>query len=117
MKKLLMSVIAMGVLAGCSSYDYYKGDGRYVQDGDDCVYYTAEYSRNYSDRIQGIDGEDRVVYKNTRCSDLFARDNAGRTPRNNRVVVAPAAESVSGCAKCGGDCGTKARTFFALTGK
>ena len=118
MKKLLMSVIAMGTLAACSSYDYYKGDVRYVQDGDDCVYYTNEYARNYSDRIRGIDGSDRIVYKNTHCSDLFARDNANRTPRSNRVVIAPAAtEVVPSCQKCGGDCGAKARQFFAFTGK
>ena len=117
MKKLLMSVVAISAVAGCSSYDYYKGDVRYVQDGDDCVYYSNEYARNYSDRIRGIDGSDRIVYKNTKCSDLFGRDNAGRTPRNNRVVVAPAAtEQVSVCTKCGGDCG-KAHTFFAFTGK
>ena len=117
MKKLLMSVIAIGTLAGCSSYDYYKGDVRYVQDGDDCVYYTTEYARDYSDRIRGIDGTDRVVYKNTKCSELFARDNAGRTPRNNRVVIAPvAAEPVAACPRCGGDC-AMTRQFFAFTGK
>ncbi len=118
MKKLLMYVIAMGAVAGCSSYDYYKGDVRYVQDGDDCVYYSNEYARNYSDRIRGIDGSDRIVYKNTKCEALFARDNAGRTPRDNRMVVAPAAVEIApACTKCGGECAAKARTFFAFTGK
>ena len=120
MKKLLMSVVAMGVLAGCTYYDYYKGNVRYTQDGEDCVYYADEYARNYSDSIRGIDGNDRIVYKKTKCADLFARDNAGRTPRNNRVVVAPVAtDSVSTCPKCGcnADKFSVTRRFYSITEK
>ena len=90
MKKFLISVVALAGLAGCTYYDYYKGGVRYTQDGADCVYYSGEYARHYSYDINGIDGEKRIVYRNTRCEDLFARDNAGRTERNDRRVLVPA---------------------------
>ena len=90
MKKFLISVVALAGLAGCTYYDYYKGCVRYTQDVADCVYYSGEYSRHYSYYINGIDGEKRIVYRNTRCEDLFARDNGGRAPRPERKILAPA---------------------------
>jgi len=42
MKKSLLSLLALALIAGCSGYDYYKTDVRYRQDGDDCVYYYSE---------------------------------------------------------------------------
>ncbi|MBO7508840.1 MAG: hypothetical protein J6T57_01000 [Alphaproteobacteria bacterium] len=121
MKKLLMSIVAIAALAGCTYYDYYKGDVRYTQDGNDCIYYADEYARNYSDSIRGIDGEDRIVYKNTKCADLFLRDNAGRTPRSTRMIVTPATtHTASNCTKCGG-CNSEmvpvTRRFYTLTDK
>ncbi|MCR4917694.1 MAG: hypothetical protein K5912_01990 [Alphaproteobacteria bacterium] len=92
MRKLLISVIALAGLSGCTYYDYYKGGVRYTQDGADCVYYSGEYARHYSYDINGIDGNKRIVYRNTRCEDLFARDNGGRAPRPDRQVLMPAVQ-------------------------
>lgn len=106
MKKFLISVIALAGLAGCA-YDYYKGDVRYTQDGDDCIYYADEYGRNYSSDVRGLDDKKRIVYRHTRCEDLFARDNGGRVPVAARKVlstaavaapeVTPVAEKSCGC--------------------
>lgn len=97
MKKLIVSAVALASLAGCTYYDYYKGGVKYTQDGKDCIYYADEYARHYSDNVRGIDTDSRIVYKNTKCADLFARDNAGRIERNDRKVLAPAATKVESC--------------------
>ena len=122
MKKLLVYTIVMAGLAGCTYYDYYKGDVRYTQDGKDCVYYSNEYARHYSDDVAGIDGKNRIVYKNTKCSDLFARDHAGRTERADRKVIVPAATEVSAKPAKIADCGCCraepiSRRFYTITGK
>lgn len=106
MKKVLFSVIAVVALAGCASYyDYYKGGVRYTQDGEDCIYYAGQQGRHYSSDIRDIDSTKKVVYRNTRCSDLFAADNFGTAPRPSRQVLAPAAKTVAapacGCKTCG----------------
>lgn len=90
MKKILSFLIVGGVLVGCSSYNYYKGNVRYVQDGDNCIYYTSERAKHYSDAVERFNDDNRIIYSNTRCEDLFARDNAGRTERNGRRVLVPA---------------------------
>ena len=90
MQKILSFLIVGGVLVGCSSYNYYKGNVRYVQRGDDCVYYTSESAKHYSDGVERFSDDNRIVYKDTRCEDLFARDNVGRTARDERRVLAPA---------------------------
>lgn len=118
MKKILV-MMAMMAVAGCTYYDYYKGGVRYTQDGKDCVYYSDEYARHYSDSIDGIDTDNRIVYKNTRCEDLFARDNGGRVARNDRKVLAPVVvESVKPVKDC---CGCHAepisRRFYTISGK
>lgn len=93
MKKILMSVIALTSLAGCGAYyDYYKGGVRYTQDGDDCIYYAGEYGRNFSRNIRGIDNGKKIVYRNTRCEDLYAMDNFGQAPRQDRQILVPAAQ-------------------------
>ena len=96
MKKVLVSVFALAALAGCASYyDYYKGDVRYIQDGEDCIYYTGE-AGNYFDReIRTLNTGKRIVYRNTRCADLYARDTMGQAPRADRAVLAPSAEYVA----------------------
>jgi hypothetical protein len=122
MKKILIYTVAMAGLAGCTYYDYYKGGIRYTQDGKDCVYYSDEYARHYSDKIDGIDGNKRIVYKNTKCADLFAHDNAGRTARNDRQVIVPApTEDATKPVKVA-DCGCckvepVSRRFYTITGK
>ena len=91
MQKILSFMIVAGVITGCSYYDYYRGGVRYVQRGDNCVYYSEESSEEqFSEKVEEFDDENRIVYKNTRCEDLFARDNAGRMDRNKRHVLAPA---------------------------
>lgn len=100
MKKVLVSVFALTALAGCASYyDYYKGGIRYTQDGEDCVYYAGEYGRNFSSDIAGLDNGKKIVYRNTRCADLYARDNFGAEPRHDRQALVPAAREVS-CTTC-----------------
>lgn len=95
----MKKVLALGVLialAGCSGYyDYYKGDVRYTQDGEDCVYSSGEYARHYSRDVNAADLDKKIVYRNTRCADLYARDVAGQEPRRERRVLTPAAAEVS----------------------
>ena len=100
MKKVLVSVLALVALAGCSAYyDYYKGGVRYTQDGEDCIFYSAERGRHFSGDIRSLNIEKKIVYRNTRCRDLYLDDNAGQAARYNRVIIAPAAKKSCGCAK------------------
>ncbi len=103
MKKTLFALFGLLVLAGCSSYyDYYKGGMRYTQDGDDCVFYSAERGRHYSEDIRSLDLDKKIVYRNTKCRDLYLRDNFGAPQRTERQVLSPAAQTVKpecGCAK------------------
>ena len=100
MKKVLVSVIALTSLAGCGAYyDYYKGGVRYTQDGQDCIYYAGEYGRNFSRYVGGIDNAKKIVYRNTRCEDLYAIDNFGQAPRHDRQILVPAAQEVP-CNSC-----------------
>ena len=100
MKKILMSVIALTSLVGCGAYyDYYKGGVRYTQDGDDCIYYAGEYGRNFSRNIRGIDNGKKIVFRNIRCEDLYAMDNFGQAPRQDRQILVPAAQ-VTPCNAC-----------------
>ena len=121
MNKILISIVAATAIAGCTYYDYYKGGVRYTQDGKDCIYYSDEYARHYSDSIDGIDGNNRIVYKNTKCEDLFARDNAGRAARADRKIIVPAATETVKATKVS-DCGCcrvepVSRRFYTITGK
>lgn len=104
MKKVLVSVFAIVALAACAPYyDYYKSDVRYVQDGEDCIYYTGEQGNHFSNDIRNLHTGKKIVYRNTRCADLYNRDMAGMAPRADRVVIAPAAEYVApscGCSAC-----------------
>ena len=121
MNKILFSVVAATAIAGCTYYDYYKGGVRYTQDGKDCIYYTDEYARHYSASIDGIDGNNRIVYKNTKCEDLFARDHAGRTARNDRKIIVPAmTEEVKPVSVTDCDCCRVEpiyRRFYTISGK
>jgi len=96
MKKVLVSIFALTALAGCATYyDYYKGDVRYVQDGEDCVYYAGEMGEHFSNEIRNLHTGKKIVYRNTRCADLYNRDMTGQAPRADRVIMAPAAQVVS----------------------
>lgn len=96
MKKVLVSIIALAGLAACAPYyDYYRGDVRYTQDGEDCIYYTGEMGNHFSGDIRNLHTGKKIVYRNTRCADLYNRDMAGQAPRADRVVMTPAAREVS----------------------
>lgn len=110
MKKALVSIVALAALAGCA-YDYYRGGVRYVQDGEDCVFYYGEYGSHYSNDIRTLDTDKRVVYRNTSCADLFARDNGGVAPRTNRAVLTRAAQPAS---SCGCDTCAKAKKHYVI---
>ncbi|MBO7643320.1 MAG: hypothetical protein J6S74_04290 [Alphaproteobacteria bacterium] len=101
MKKVLISAIALATLAGCA-YDYYRGGVRYVQDGEDCIFYAGEYGSRYTGDVRELDTSKRVVYRNTSCSELFARDNGGVAPTPKRAVLTRAADAAPscGCNKC-----------------
>ena len=109
MKKILVSVIALTSLVGCGAYyDYYKGGVRYTQDGRDCIYYEAERGRDFSESVDGIDSGKKIVYRNTRCEDLYARDTFGAAPRAPRQVLAPVAKKAS-CNSCNAKCDSCAK--------
>jgi len=91
MKKIL-ALIALVALAACGgSYDYYKGGVRYVQDGANCIYSSDEVAHKYSADVNSADIGKKIVYRNTKCADLYARDMAGQEPRAERRVLTPAA--------------------------
>lgn len=132
MQKILSFMIVAGVITGCSYYDYYRGGVRYVQRGDNCVYYSEESSEEqFSEKVEEFDDENRIVYKNTRCEDLFVRDNAGRMDRNKRHVLAPAVvanrkpkpvavapkPADKPCCDCKAELVPVSGQFFALTAK
>lgn len=95
MNKILISVLTVSALAGCTNYyDYYKGGVTYTQDGEDCIYYIGENGRHFSSDIRNLDANKKIVYRNTRCADLYARDNFGMAPRTDRQILAPAAQYV-----------------------
>ena len=52
MKKVILSVLGLTLLAGCSGYDYYKTDVRYRQKGKDCVYYYDEKGKQFNEEIK-----------------------------------------------------------------
>ena len=100
MKKVL-SVIALALVAGCTSYDYYEGGVRYTQDGPDCIYTSGEYGTRFSGDIKDLSGSKRVVYRNTICADLYARDNFNQAPRADRVILTPVVSApVATCDAC-----------------
>ena len=113
MKKTLFVLFGLVVLAGCSSYDYYKGDVRYVQDGEDCIFTSTEAGRRYSSDISELDTDKEIVYRNTMCRDLYVRDNAGVASTTARQVLVPTtvvAEKIT-CNKCN-KCANKKRYVF-----
>ena len=102
MKKILFFVLWLAVLSGCTYYDYYKGGVRYTQDGEDCIFYSAEYGRHFSNEVRSLDANKKVVYRNTMCRDLYSADVAGQPARHDRKIIVPAAKTTCGCNKCSG---------------
>ncbi len=106
MKKVFASVLGLGLLAACTGYDYYKTDVRYYQDDEDCIYYSNERGKRFDSEVRALRDGNRVVYRNTRCADLFKKDAMGYSERNDRraIVPAPVEEKSApscGCSKCG----------------
>lgn len=107
MKKVLISIFGLVTLAGCAThFDYYQGGVRYTQDGTDCIYYSGEKASRFSDDIKGMKDGKKIVYRNTLCADLYAKDTFGQAQRQDRKILTPAAQEVScgynncGCNSC-----------------
>lgn len=112
MKKTVIALFGLAVLAGCSSYyDYYKGGVRYTQDGDDCIFYSAERGRRYSEDIKSVDADKKIVYLNTKCRDLYLRDNFAQPQRTERQILAPAANVAKNDCPCKKSCAKKRYVF------
>lgn len=93
MKKILISfAVITGLVACSSSFDYYNGGINYYQDGLDCVYTVSETGDNFSNKIDSLSADRKIVYKNTICADLFASDSFNAM--GNRQV------SGDNCSKC-----------------
>lgn len=102
MKKVLLSVLGLALVAGCSSYDYYKTDVRYRQDGDDCVYYYNEKGKKFNNEIRNLKDAKKIVYKNTSCADLYGKDTYGYDKRTrNAILPARVEEEAPVAPKCG----------------
>lgn len=103
MKKVLLSVLGLALVAGCSGYDYYKTDVRYRQKGDDCVYYYNEKGKEFNNEIRNLKDAKKIVYKNVKCEDLYGKDSFGYTQRTRSAVVPARVEEEApkcGCNKC-----------------
>lgn len=104
MKKVILSVASLVMLASCSGYDYYETDVRYRQKGEDCVYYYSENGDKFNRDIRSLKDAKKIVYRNTRCEDLYNDDTFG-AQRNDRKAVVPVFTEpqvkTCGCNKCG----------------
>lgn len=110
MKQLLIAMFGVMMLTGCTTYyDYYKGGVRYTQDGDDCVFRAVEHGRRYSEDVKTLDLDKRVVYKNTKCRDLYRDDNMGQVARTERVMLTPVVKKE--CSSCPKKCTKKKYVF------
>ena len=107
MNKIVLSMVSLALVAGCSGYDYYKTDLRYRQKGEDCVYYYTEDGKKFDEEIRSLKDAKQIVYRNTKCSDLYESD-VFNTERNDRKAIVPAyteqksVASKCGCSKCAG---------------
>lgn len=112
MKKIVLSVLGLTVLAACTGYDYYRTDVRYRQDGDDCVYYASEDGKRFSNDLRSLKDAKRIVYRNTKCEDLYNDDTFG-AERNDRKAIVPVytEENSVVAPKCGCNKCAKKRTL------
>ena len=106
MKKAVLSMLGLAIVAGCSGYDYYESDLRYRQKGEDCVYYFSEEGEKFDSEIRNLQDAKKIVYRNTKCSDLYMNDTFG-AQRNDRKAIVPVyvdnempKKSSCGCSKC-----------------
>ena len=79
MKKTLIAVAAVTMIAGCAR-DHYDGKVRYTQDGTDCIYtYEQNLNRHTSSRDR-LNESKRVVYRDTICSQIVNKTVAKPEP-------------------------------------
>ena len=110
MKKSVLAVLGLALIAGCSGYDYYKTDVRYRQSGNDCVYYYNENGKKFNEDIRSLKDAKKIVYRDTQCYDLYMKDTFGHSERNDRRAIVPVytenkpavekTNSGCGCSKC-----------------
>ena len=95
MKKILTLTIGLLTLAGCAGqYDYYTGNVRYYQDGDDCVYSIGEVGEHQAGNIRDLYVNKKIVYRKTLCRDLYAQDTADTdAARRDRRTIVPVTTS------------------------
>ena len=116
MNKALVSILGLVALSGCA-YDYYEGGVRYTQDGPDCIYYSGEQGRRFSNEISSMRGGKKIVYRNTICAHLYDKDNFGQPARQERQILTPAAvEQVSPCQNSGCGAVVEAPVYTASYG-
>ena len=87
MKKVILSVLGLTLIAGCSGYDYYETNVRYRQKGKDCIYYYSEDGKNFNSEIRNLEDAKQIVYRNTKCEDLYGKDSFGYTQRDRSAIV------------------------------
>lgn len=108
MKKVILSVLGLSLVAGCSGYDYYKTDVRYRQKGRDCVYYYNENGKKFNQEIRSLKDAKQIVYRDTKCEDLYMNDTFGYAERNDRKAIVPVFTTEKPVKKCGcNKCGKK----------
>ncbi len=102
MKKVILSVLGLALVAGCSGYDYYETGVRYRQKGNDCVYYYSEEGEKFNNEIRDLEDAKKIVYRNTNCADLYAKDTYGYDKRTrNAILPARVEEEAPVAPKCG----------------
>ena len=102
MKKVILSVLGLALIAGCSGYDYYETGVRYRQDGDDCIYYYSEDGEKFNGEIRNLEDAKKIVYKNTSCADLYSKDTYGYDKRTrNAILPARVEDEAPAAPKCG----------------
>ncbi|MCL2748657.1 MAG: membrane lipoprotein lipid attachment site-containing protein [Alphaproteobacteria bacterium] len=93
MKKSILALSVIALLAGCSHTHYSKSE-KYVQSYDDCVVTTSEYGVVAK---KNVNEKSRTVHPNTACAELTAK------PATKTVYSEPTVRTVkrvylrSGC--------------------
>ena len=87
MKKSILALAAIALLAGCSHTHYSKSE-QYVQSYDDCIVKTSEQGVVARDNVNK---KSRTVHPNTHCAEVIAnKAPAARTfsaePATTRTV-------------------------------
>ena len=105
MKKTILSLLGLALVAGCSGYDYYKTDVRYRQSGKDCIYYFGEKGKKFNEDIRSLKDAKQIVYRNTQCSDLYGNDTFNYERDDRKAIIPVYIEQKSnntgcGCSKC-----------------